>query len=325
MDIVFGLDFDEDAGKTFNLNFPLATFLNSDIRKLNTLWMKNYIKKNKYDNDFILFSGCAPCQPFSSQNKNKNDLDPRINLLSEFMRFIETCKPDFVFIENVPGIQRKSEKSNVFINFLNGLSNNGYLYEYKVLPALWFGVPQRRERLVLIASKHGIINLPLPTHDGINNPYSTVRDYIYDLPKINAGESHCTVIDHESASLSQLNLLRIQSTLEGQGRENWPEHLILSCHKQHKGHTDVYGRLSWDKPASSLTTRCISYSNGRFGHPEQNRALSVREAASLQTFPRDYKFYGTLNSKAKQIGNAVPPLMAEAVGKEILQYIYKLC
>ena len=97
--------------------------------------------------------------------------------------------------------------------------------------------------------------------------------------------------------------------------------MILECHRNHKGHTDVYGRLSWDKPASGLTTRCISYSNGRFGHPTQNRAISVREAACLQTFPLDYKFIGSLQSRARQIGNAVPPKMSETIGKHVLNII----
>lgn len=126
------------------------------------------------------------------------------------------------------------------------------------------------------------------------------------------------VVDHTAAKLSAINIKRIQATPEGKGRESWPEDLILDCHRKYSGHTDVYGRLSWDKPASGLTTRCISYSNGRFGHPEQDRAISIREVALLQTFPFDYIFTGSMVSKAKQIGNAVPPKMAEALGKAII-------
>ena len=112
-----------------------------------------------------------------------------------------------------------------------------------------------------------------------------------------------------------MNLRRIAATPEGGGRRNWPKSLRLDCHREFDGHSDVYGRLAWDRPAAGLTTRCISYSNGRFGHPTQNRAISVREAACLQTFPRGYKFVGTLESKARQVGNAVPPLMARAIGR----------
>ncbi|HEX8954895.1 MAG TPA: DNA cytosine methyltransferase, partial [Burkholderiaceae bacterium] len=129
--------------------------------------------------------------------------------------------------------------------------------------------------------------------------------------------------DHRAAALSKLNLARIAATPEGGGREHWPRRLLLDCHKGHAGHTDVYGRLAWDKPAAGLTTRCISYSNGRFGHPEQDRAISVREAACLQTFPTDFVFCGSLNSRAKQIGNAVPPLMARSVGQKIRDHLVR--
>jgi len=321
MDIVFGIDSNKDAGETFKLNFPNSIFMNMDIRELDVSVVDEIIEENKMAEDYILFSGCAPCQPFSSQNKNKVDDDPRIDLLGEFSRFVRNILPDFVFVENVPGIQKISRKSRPFLGFVDTLNVLGYHYEYKVLPALWFGVPQKRERLVLVASKHKAIKLPSITHDGQINPYSTVKDWIFDLPIIDAGCIHPDVPDHETAKLAPINIERIKVTPEGGGREYWPEHLILQCHKHHIGHTDVYGRLSWDKPASSLTTKCTSYSNGRFGHPVQNRALSVREAACLQTFPRDYKFYGALQSKARQIGNAVPPLMAEVIGREIMKYI----
>lgn len=321
MDILFGIDLNKDAGETFKLNFPNSIFMNMDIRKLDVSVVEKMIEVNKTPKDYILFSGCAPCQPFSSQNKNKIDDDPRIDLLGEFSRFVSSILPDFVFVENVPGIQKISSKSRPFLSFVETLNVLGYHYEYKVLPALWFGVPQRRERLVLVAAKNKAIKLPSITHDGQTNPYSTVKDWIYDLPVVDAGCIHPDVPDHETAKLAPINLERIKATPEGGGRECWPENLILQCHKHHIGHTDVYGRLSWDKPASSLTTKCISYSNGRFGHPVQNRALSVREAACLQTFPRDYKFYGALQSKARQIGNAVPPLMAEVIGREIMKHI----
>ncbi|WP_034949927.1 DNA cytosine methyltransferase [Erwinia oleae] len=325
MDIVFGVDINKDAGKTFEINFPKSYFLNIDIRDLPVSDILGFINGNSHKDDYILFSGCAPCQPFSSQNKNKKDDDPRIDLLSEFSRFVRGVLPDFVFVENVPGIQKVSKKSRPFLGFIDTLEELGYCYEYKILPALWFGVPQKRERLVLVASKHGSVRLPLATHDGKINPYSTVRDWIYDLPDVDAGSVHPNIDDHETAKLSSLNIERIKATPEGGGREHWPERLLLECHKHHTGHTDVYGRLSWDKPASSLTTKCISYSNGRFGHPAQNRALSVREAACLQTFPRDYKFFGSLQSKARQIGNAVPPLMAEVIGREIVEIFLKSC
>ncbi|ENT6840455.1 DNA cytosine methyltransferase [Enterobacter kobei] len=319
MEIVFGLDYDHDASNSFRANFPQATFVNADIRDISDDAISHLI--NVDDDEFILFSGCAPCQPFSKQNSNKRDDDPRLDLLKEFSRFVSYYLPDFVFVENVPGMQKFNKNEGTFKYFLDKLTENGYSFDYKVMPAAWFGVPQTRERLVLLAAKNFSVQLPLPTHGGSDNPFSTVRDWIGNLPPINAGEKHGIVPDHEAAKLTEINLKRIQSTPEGGSREFWPEELILKCHRNHKGHTDVYGRLSWDKPASGLTTRCISYSNGRFGHPTQHRAISVREAASLQTFPIDYKFTGSLQSRAKQIGNAVPPKMSEAIGKHLKKLI----
>lgn len=319
MDIVFGLDFDVDAASSFRANFPQAAFINSDIRLIDNNAINKLVKKHR--NDYILFSGCAPCQPYSKQNSNKKNDDPRLDLLKEFSRFVEHYMPDFIFVENVPGMQKFNKNEGTFMMFLEILSSKGYSVDYKVMPAAWYGVPQTRERLVLIASKDFYVALPSPTHGVGNTPYSTVKDWIANLPKIEAGEKHNSIPDHEAARLSELNLRRIKCTPEGGSREFWPDELILECHRNHKGHTDVYGRLSWDKPASGLTTRCISYSNGRFGHPTQNRAISVREAACLQTFPLDYKFIGSLQSRARQIGNAVPPKMSETIGKHLLNII----
>ncbi|HDF2327477.1 TPA: DNA cytosine methyltransferase [Morganella morganii] len=321
MDIVFGLDVDELAGKTFKLNFPEAEFYNADITKLDVSCIKNIYQKVVSGNNLTLFSGCAPCQPFSTQNRSKHDSDPRINLLNEFGRFVMEYQPDFIFIENVPGMQKLKDYATPFSDFLNNLSYLGYYYSFDVVSALWYGVPQDRKRLIMIGSKNKNISLPKITHDGNEIPFSTVRDWIYYLPKIKDGESDSSIPDHQSASLNELNKLRIKCTPEGKGRESWPDELKLKCHSQHSGHKDVYGRLAWNKPSSVLTTRCTSYSNGRFGHPEQNRALSLREAALLQTFPMSYKFFGNFNAKAKQIGNAVPPLMSEVVGRHLLTLI----
>nr|WP_321238775.1 DNA cytosine methyltransferase [uncultured Tolumonas sp.] len=322
-DIAFGLDIDKDAASTFKLNFPDAYYINDDIKNIDQKIISSLVDDLRVDNNLILFCGCAPCQPFSKQNMKKNESDPRKELLNYFANIVNANKPDFILIENVPGMQKLSTNNNSpFSYLLDTLKNNKYHYTYDVLPALWFGVPQKRERLVLVASKHFEIDLPSKLCDGIKTPYSTVREWIGSLPSISAGEKHPEIPDHISAKLSELNKLRISLTPEGKGRETWPEHLLLDCHKGHIGHSDVYGRLHWDKPASGLTTRCISYSNGRFGHPEQNRAISVREAALLQTFPMEYKFHGSMLSKAKQIGNAVPPKMAECIGTHIKNSIF---
>jgi DNA (cytosine-5)-methyltransferase 1 len=315
MDVVFALDSDAQALETFQTNFPDATVLCQDIRSVDEKILKPLVDSCE---EKIIFSGCAPCQPFSRQNRLKTSSDDRKELLLEFGRFIRYWTPDYVLVENVPGLQKISDEGP-FFRFLSLLKQLGYEISFGVLAASSFGVPQKRERLVLLASLDGLIELPQPTHGEGLKPFSCVGDWIAGLPPLNAGEVSLHDPDHQCSKLSALNLKRIKSTPEGGGRNDWPEYLKLECHKGHSGHTDVYGRLRWNSLASGLTTRCISLSNGRFGHPEQNRAISVREAACLQTFPMEYNFKGSLVSKAKQIGNAVPPLMAKALGEQVLK------
>ena len=319
LEISFALEIDGDAASSFAANFPKARVLCGDIRTTSVSALNEAMKR---DDALTLFCGCAPCQPFSKQNGNKRKNDPRQDLLSHFGRFVRYWRPDYVFVENVPGLQRVPDKSSPLSKFERLLEKSGYGFQVGVIPALWFGVPQTRERLVLLAAKGSAIHLPKASFgEGTANPrFATVRDWIADLPPIEAGETCPSDGVHKACSLSMLNLKRIAATPEGGGRKSWNPSLWLSCHKDHVGHSDVYGRLSWDLPASGLTTRCISYSNGRFGHPEQNRAISIREAACLQTFPRDYKFAGSLTSRARQIGNAVPPMMARAIGTCIREH-----
>jgi DNA (cytosine-5)-methyltransferase 1 len=317
LDVVFGMDIDPDAAATFKLNLPTVQFHEGDIRDLPTESLTPLIGARDQP---LLFSGCAPCQPFSKQNRQRKAVDPRRTLLAEFGRFVEAWLPEYVFIENVPGMQKVTTVDGPLRAFVKLLNAHEYHVEIGILPALWFGVPQTRERLVLLASRVSIITLPKATHGTPKRPFVTVADRIANLPPLAAGETDPNDPDHQAAQLSEENLRRIRATPEGGGRQHWPKHLWLPCHKDHTGHTDVYGRLAWEKPAAGLTTRCISYSNGRFGHPDQHRAISVREAACLQTFPRRYRFVGSLASRARQIGNAVPPRMARAIGAHIRRF-----
>jgi DNA (cytosine-5)-methyltransferase 1 len=314
MEIAFGLDIDPDAAATFRANFPQAHFLQSDLTRLRANRLQALISTKRKAP--ILFCGCAPCQPFSKQNLNRNAADSRIPLLSHFGRFVRYYRPEFVLIENVPGLQSISEAPGPLPAFTKLLHRLDYHVVAATIDCCDYGVPQKRQRFVLLASNIGEIALPPKTHGpGAGHaPFSTVRDWIGDLPPIEAGEECDSVPNHRAANLSPLNLRRIRSTPPGGSRLNWPSELTLDCHAEHAGHTDVYGRLRMDQPASALTTRCISLSNGRFGHPFQNRALSVREAASLQTFDPGFRFFGSLNSMARQIGNAVPTLLAQRLG-----------
>ncbi len=193
---------------------------------------------------------------------------------------------------------------------------------YDTISSADYGVPQTRRRLVLVASKLAPIAIPPPTHGpATGEPHSTVREWIGSLPPIADGRQEPEADSHRAMRLSRLNLERIRATPEGGDRRDWPQRLWPDCHRGgFDGHTDVYGRLSWDKPAPTLTTKCISYSNGRFGHPSQDRALSAREAARLQTFSASFQFAGSLTAQARQIGNAVPVVLARHFGRHLVDH-----
>jgi DNA (cytosine-5)-methyltransferase 1 len=318
IDVICGIDFDETCQLTYEKNLGRNKFVHADIAKLRTSEIKEKIVLKKGQK--LLFSACAPCQPFSTYNKNKNKGDRRKSLLLEFARFIKDIKPDYIFIENVPGLQNV-DSGRVFKKFIRQLENLKYSYQYKVINASDYGVPQSRKRLILLASKDGDLSFPEITH-GLGKglkPYATVRSAIGNLPELKHGLSHDKINGHFSRKLSDLNLARLRATPKNGGsRSDWPKKFVLECHKKSNGHNDVYGRMAWDKLAPVLTCNCTSISNGRFGHPEQDRAISPREAAMIQTFPKSFIFYGGLVSMSKHIGNAVPVKLAQVFGKAIL-------
>lgn len=322
MDVRFGLDSDQDANKTFTTNFNKAKFVCSDIQGVSVRDICHLIKR-RYGRPRV-FGACAPCQPFSRQSRNIDSDDNRRHLLGEFHRFVEHYLPEYIFVENVPGLQDIGEDEGPFSDFISFLDRLDYKHDHGIVMAYHYGVPQRRRRLILIASRLGPIKLPEPTFGpGTEQPELPVAwDWISNLPSIAAGETHPDDPNHRAAQLSPLNQRRIAATPEGGDRRDWPEELELDCHEHHTGHTDVYGRMLKDRPAAALTTRCISLSNGRFGHPVQNRAISIREAACLQTFPLEFRFFGNLNSMARQVGNAVPVEMAKVFGSMIIDHYH---
>ncbi len=311
IEVLAGIDNDPDAGCTFRMNFPEAKFFQEDIRNLHTFCLEPLIKRER--NRPLLFSACAPCQPFTKQKTTRRSDDNRMVLLDEFHRFVRVFRPDYIFLENVPGFKNDAADRGPLARFLKFLDELGYKFDMQSPESRAYGVPQVRKRLVLVASLLGKISVPPATHGpGTGNPnFASVWDTIGNLPEIRAGEEHDAVKNHRAASLSGKNLERIAATPEGGGRLDWPEELRLACHREHSGHTDVYGRLRKARPAAALSTRCISFSNGRYGHPTQDRAISVREAARLQSFDDSFEFAGSLNSMARQIGNAVPVRLAE--------------
>ncbi|WP_423920953.1 DNA cytosine methyltransferase [Candidatus Poriferisodalis sp.] len=326
LEIAFGLDNDSDAAQTFQSNFTGAEFILADIEQVSEDAIDGLV--DAWADHPLLFNACAPCQPFSKQRRGVADPDDtRLQLLYHLLRFVYRHRPELIFAENVPGLRDGSAGKDLFQRFTQALSELGYRVSHGVIRSQDYGVPQRRGRLVLMASLLGSIAHPKETHgpDSPSPKYSTVADWIGSLPAIAAGETHPTMPSHRAARLSPLNLERIRATPPGGGWRDLPPHLQPNSRRSgFKGYTDVYGRLRWNAPAPALTTRCISYSNGRFGHPQQDRALSIREAAALQTFPIEFTFTGNLNSQAKQIGNAVPALLAQRFGESIIAHLKQL-
>ena len=312
-----GVDSNEAYRDTYELNNAPAKFLFKNIRNLSFEEIEACIEK--VDTRDLLFAACAPCQPFAKINKSRSRKD-EATLLSQFGRFVERFQPDQVFVENVPGLAKVRGRST-YRRFLGLLTNLGYNICGGVLDAKDFGVPQTRRRLIIIAMKKIVPTLPAQTHGPKLIAYETVENAIRAYPPIKAGESHSGIANHQAARLSPKNIERLRHTrTNGGNRTGWPRKLWLKCHKNgHEGHTDVYGRMFWHRPAPALTCKCLSLSNGRYGHPSQNRAISLREAARLQSFGDDYIFYGdSQNNLATQVGNAVPVKLAEVIGKHIL-------
>ena len=316
MNIIAGIDYDEKAIKTYQKNFPEAVSIQKDIKRISEDEIAEIISGHRISGPLV-FSACAPCQPFSNQNRFKKISDTRVCLLDDLHRFIKRFYPDYILLENVPGMQKVA--NGPFYKFIDLLRSLNYKFCFSVLNAVKYGVPQNRKRLVLLASKNYEIKFPDPEYGEGLKPFRVVRDAIEKYPPINHGTSSNNIQDHEAAKLSDLLLKRISVLKPGEDRRNWPDELKLKCHINKKGHSDVYGRLDWDKPSVTLTTKCISLSNGRFGHPTQNRALSAREAAAIQTFPDDFTFVGSVWEKGRQIGNAVPVLFAKELGKQIIE------
>lgn len=319
-----GIDIDDSCKYSFEANCK-AKFITKDIQSITGTELNSlYGEKDKK-----ILVGCAPCQPFSSYTyKGDKQKDSRWQLLYEFSRLIKETNPIIVSMENVPTLLNfKTEP--VFYNFVKELEDADYNVWYKVVYSPDYGIPQKRKRLVLLASKLGEIELLPPTHTPDN--YLTVKDAIGNFEELKSGETSKKDFIHKASKLSDKNIKRIkQSKPGGSWKRDWDDSLKLTCHTSEKGKTyvSIYGRMKWNEPSPTMTTFCTGIGNGRFGHPEQDRAISLREAAILQSFPKEYKFASSedtlkFGKTSKHIGNAVPPKLGEVIGKSIIKHLEK--
>lgn len=327
IDVRLGIDKDPIFKKTYEDNNPPAVFWGMSVENVKGKAVWECLSPK--DGDKVVVAACAPCQPFSAQNKKsvlKGYDDERKDLLSQMLRIVSEFErlPDYFFIENVPGFKKSNCPS--YQHLKSFLKRNHYAVSEDVVDAAIYGVPQRRRRFILIARKlysdpkiHDLF-FPIANYGPGKENFATVRQAFKGLPPIKAGGNSRKHFNHHVPKLSPKNLDRLKNiSKDGGSHRELPPAKAVPCHLRTNGHGDTYGRMWWDKVSPTLTCKCVSISNGRFVHPTQNRAISVREAARLQTFPDKYVFYGTgITSEAKQVGNAVPVKLAEAFGKHLI-------
>jgi DNA (cytosine-5)-methyltransferase 1 len=317
--VIAGIDIDPQCRFPYEKNNN-SIFMERDVNQLMGDELVDIFGNAK----LRLLAGCAPCQPFSTYSRKGRRVrnDTKWGLVSDFGRLVKETQPEFVTMENVPQLL----EHQVFKDFLEDLKD--YEIWCRVVECVHYGVPQTRKRLVLIASRLGSIELLPP--NSFEKRDTSVRHAISNLPALSAGCSDTNDPLHAVSSLSELNLRRIKSSKPGGTWRDWDESLLAQCHRKKSGQTypSVYGRMEWDAPSPTITTQCFGYGNGRFGHPEQDRAISLREAAILQTFPENYCFLAPeeivrFNKLGRLIGNAVPVRIGEIVAQSLLEHLQK--
>ncbi|GAA0261772.1 DNA cytosine methyltransferase [Halobacterium noricense] len=318
--VAVGVDRDDECEHAYEANNE-ARFEQADVADLDAEQVSEWLD----DGTVSVLAGCAPCQPFSNLN-NAEDSSERDDwgLVRDFGNLVEEVEPGIVVMENVSELRNKP----VYSDFVNTLWRAGYDVSFSVVECPDYGIPQDRKRIVVLASKYGPIELKGPTHSPSN--YPTVRDAIGNgvVPEIDAGGVDENDPLHRSRTLEEQNIERIRQSKPGGTWRDWDPEIRLDCHTKESGQSfgSVYGRMQWDTTAPTITTQYYNYGSGRFGHPEQDRAISLREGAILQTFPPDYEFvedeedihYQTVG---RFVGNAVPVRLAEVVGETIVEHV----
>ncbi len=329
IDVRLGFDHDPVAVRTQRANprWIQHRVLEADLHSMQNGQLLNEVGMERGELD--LLAGGPPCQGFSVQRTIGGDHDDRNLLVHDYGDLILDVLPRFFLLENVPGLGGRRGRA-MLDRFRARMTSHGYSTDLEILDAQNFGVPQRRRRVILVGMRNEYtvttsaaaaepVTFPWPKP---NKGHCTVEEAIGHLPPPPAdGTAHPDIPNHRADRLSPINLARIRALKAGQGRTHLPRELLADCHLRDAddiGHRNVYGRMVWNQVAPTITARFDSFTRGMFGHPEQDRTISLREGALLQTFPLDYYFVGTKVEVARQIGNAVPVLFAEAIGRAIL-------
>ncbi len=316
INVLAGVDNDESLRQTYEHNNRPSRFVCKDIKDIDIEQLRTEL--GIQTSDLVLYAACTPCQPFSTLNKLKGE-DNRKFLLLAFAELVKASPPDFILVENVPGLSNAYGKA-IYEKFLTILGEVGFIAERTdaaLLDAHNFGVPQVRKRFILISSRHNTIKLPEPTYE--NRP--TVRDYLSKFPALKDGDESSKYRNHVARKLKGHHIRIVNAVPKNGGsrRDIKDTSILLACHQKNPNvHKDVFGRMSWDGPSPTLTCRCTDVYCGRFIHPEQDRGISLREAASLQTFADNYEFFGNFQKISRQIGNAVPVKLAEKLGNSVI-------
>ena len=322
LNTIYSFDIDEKCIKTQQMNSQHFNHKSEAMGIADMLDGELLRKIGKKKGELFLLAGGPPCQGFSIQRIGEDE-DQRNNLVLQYLSLIEEVQPRFFLIENVAGILGKRGKS-VVDAIEKEAERLGYWLHKKIVDAQDYGVPQRRRRVVFVGERKDykvpLFEFPktLPT-----SKRKTVRDAIGDLPEPpEDGSVHLKVSFHRRDKLSAINRKRLAVLKQGEGRDQLPARLLCDCHKISSnkiGHRNVYGRMRWDTVAPTITARFDSFTRGQFGHPDQLRTISLREGALLQSFPANFVFEGNKVDVARQIGNAVPPIMAKALGKQFIE------
>jgi DNA (cytosine-5)-methyltransferase 1 len=333
--ILSAVEIDSTASATYRLNHPNVDLINRDIRTVKASYFlkKHNLKRGELD----LLAGCSPCQGFSKLRRDINaDNDPRNQLVFEYLRLVRGLLPKTIMMENVPGLINTERGQKIFEPVIKELGKLGYYVDYHIIDTANYGIPQFRKRFVLLGSRYKLhpITLPNKTHEnptkikqGDNlKAWITVRDAFNGLPILQNGEEYPNLSLHRCSKNGSLNLQRIQAIPHNGGsRSSLPNELVLKCHRKYpNGYRDVYGRMSLDRPSPTLTSGCTNITRGRFIHPEEDRGISLLEAALLQTFNPNYKFKGNFGQISLQIGNAVPVQLGHIMGDQLVQCLHKI-